>query len=576
MYLFYLTSKTPNGILAIVVLIYSIILAIAAPFLERKNKIALWVFSVLPLVGAIVHFGIYGVVTFDKYKNLYIEMLLPLLTLLPSGSKVRAIKNIVGSVLGAVLCFVFLLNAASYPMVHNFSRYNYSESFKKMLDVMEREYCLGSWKCIDYDALQSEYLPKVEEAEKVGDELAYARIITEVAYSFCDSHVNVELSENIDLAVRECLAGNDYGLSMVRLDDGSVIAVLVEPDSELISLGIHDGTVILQWDGQEINEALKNTKCVFPTLQFPVESNEDLFRPMFLAGKGGESVDITFVNDAGEKQTINAKRTDNYENRLTLAYLRLLHADTDWRNYYAAMLDDKCGYLQMTSESFDFIKDNISVMRGGYYPKLTEYYAGLIEGLFAQGMEYLVIDIRNNGGGYDSVAGALASLFTDEKKHMVSFGYEDSNGYHIKENLYIFPDGRYKDLPVAVLTNADCMSAGDGMLKFLGECDNVTLMGITSSAGVNQNNGGIIYLTDNICVNYPVFLSLSTENEPLIDTDYTRENRIPLDVTIPLTKEMALEMFAYSLEVRDVELEYTVDYLERKVNGKAAEQDCLP
>ena len=45
-----------------------------------------------------------------------------------------------------------------------------------------------------------------------------------------------------------------------------------------------------------------------------------------------------------------------------------------------------------------------------------------------------------------------------------------------------------------VLVNSNCMSAGDGMAKFLGDCPNVTLMGITASSGVNQNNGGYIYL----------------------------------------------------------------------------------
>lgn len=60
---------------------------------------------------------------------------------------------------------------------------------------------------------------------------------------------------------------------------------------------------------------------------------------------------------------------------------------------------------------------------------------------------------------------------------------------------------------------------------------------------------------------YPVFLSLSSDNEPLIDTDDTRENRIPLDVTIPMTKERALKMFSF-FEDSDVELEYAVEYLE--------------
>ena len=144
---------------------------------------------------------------------------------------------------------------------------------------------------------------------------------------------------------------------------------------------------------------------------------------------------------------------------------------------------------------------------------------------------------------------------------MVSFGYEDTNGYHIKESQYIFPDGRYQDIPVVVLVNARCMSAGDGMAKFLGDCPNVTLMGITASSGVNQNNGGYIALTDNIYICYPVFLSLSSEAKPFIDPDAQRQNNIPLDVKIPITSETALTLF--SEKNRDVELEYAVEYLEK-------------
>lgn len=98
------------------------------------------------------------------------------------------------------------------------------------------------------------------------------------------------------------------------------------------------------------------------------------------------------------------------------------------------------------------------------------------------------------------------------------------------------------------------------MAKFLGDCANVTLMEITASGGVNQNNGGYIYLTEIISVEYPVFLSLSSEGEPLIDTDYTRENRLPLDIKILVTKENALRLF--TMDGEDIEVEYAVNYLE--------------
>ena len=86
--------------------------------------------------------------------------------------------------------------------------------------------------------------------------------------------------------------------------------------------------------------------------------------------------------------------------------------------------------------------------------------------------------------------------------------------------------------------------------------------------GVNQNNGGYIYLTDNITFYYPCFLSLSEDGTPFIDTDITRENRIPLDVTIPMTRETALEIFSlnrlFYTDESDPELDYAMEYIKNR------------
>ena len=575
MYLFYLTLKTGNCMIALGIFVYSIALAVIFPALRRREKyLVLRILCFLPAIAAFVHWEIYGNLFINHFNLFYLEAFIPVLFIFNIKSVfIRIIRSVMVCLSSAVLCFVFILNSISAPMVHNYTRYSYTESFQKMLKTMEQEYCLNSWKEIDYDELLETYLPRVEEAERNRDEAAYSAIITEVTYKFYDSHVGPYLTDDTRFATCEYLSGNDYGLSMIRIDDGSVIAVLVEPGCETATKGIHDGTTIISWDNRDINEAVENVECIYPGLSFPVEENEDIFRPIFLAGKGGESVSITFLDDNGDERSISVQKTGNYEDRLSVAINCLLHNGDDYQNFYSCMLDDRCGYLQITSECYDALGDNISAIKKGYYPELTEYYADLIENLENKGMQYLIIDIRNNGGGYDSVAGALASLFTDEKTHMVSFGYEDAKGYHVAESQYIFPDGRYADIPVVVLVNSNCMSAGDGMAKFLGDCPNVTLMGITASSGVNQNNGGYIYLTDNICVYYPVFLSLSEDGEPFIDTDHTRENKIPLDVAIPITGENAKTIFSvdnFDREAmekgkivfeRDVELEYAVRYL---------------
>ena len=89
-------------------------------------------------------------------------------------------------------------------------------------------------------------------------------------------------------------------------------------------------------------------------------------------------------------------------------------------------------------------------------------------------------------------------------------------------------------------------------------------MGVTPSAGVNQNNGGRIYLTKNISVSYPIALTLSSEGVPLIDTDNTRQTRIPLEEKIPMTKELALKMCTFEDNIEDPLLDYVVKYLEKR------------
>ena len=49
---------------------------------------------------------------------------------------------------------------------------------------------------------------------------------------------------------------------------------------------------------------------------------------------------------------------------------------------------------------------------------------------------------------------------------------------------------------------------------------------------------------------------------PLIDTDQTREGRIPLEAKIPMTKEFVLKTCDWNSE-EDPQLDYAADYLAK-------------
>lgn len=68
------------------------------------------------------------------------------------------------------------------------------------------------------------------------------------------------------------------------------------------------------------------------------------------------------------------------------------------------------------------------------------------------------------------------------------------------------------------------------------------------------------FLSDNKAVlAYPNYLTLSENGEPLIDTDFSRETNIPLNVKIPMD-EKAVPM-VFDSEV-DYELAYILEYMK--------------
>ena len=69
------------------------------------------------------------------FKLFYLEALIPVLFIFNIKSAlIRIIRSVMVCLSAAVLCFVLILNSISAPMVHNYTRYNYTESLKNSED----------------------------------------------------------------------------------------------------------------------------------------------------------------------------------------------------------------------------------------------------------------------------------------------------------------------------------------------------------------------------------------------------------------------------------------------------------
>ncbi len=549
-----------------------LVLILAAIIVRKKKKPVFTVLAFIP----VINFAVFYLFNYTKGLPMFgitrygPHLVAALIYCVISAIIARSKRKVLPLILGGIPCIVvslwtvfYVLAMGSYYHFGNFSHQGYEKSMASLIDELEKNYILRDFKEIDFDGLRQEYIPMAAEAERNNDEAAFAEAVANLCYEFHDGHLSMRINDT-DLGdeVAERMNGNDYGFSMIRTDDGKVLAILVDETSEAFRQGIHSGTVITGWDGKDIYDALKDVRCVPSSIYmtaYPIAENEEIVKPIFLAGKGGDTVSVRFIDDSGTTKEITAQSMGSYSDRLWRATYPITGKRCG-EFAYAEMLDDHCGYLCVPRESFDDMKD-IEAGLKDEYPEVKDLFIERIEGLKSQGMDRLIIDIRDNDGGIDVIYEQLVTLFTD--REVISYGGSYNGSEFIKYDSWAWTipyDGRYKDIPVVVLVNAGCASCGDILAYRLSNCPNVTLMGMTTTWGSAQSMGGQILLGGgHISVRYPIIASLDEDLSVLVDAGKDRISSVVLDEKIPLD-EKAVHVL-YDMDA-DYDLMYAKHYME--------------
>ena len=99
----------------------------------------------------------------------------------------------------------------------------------------------------------------------------------------------------------------------------------------------------------------------------------------------------------------------------------------------------------------------------------------------------LIIDVRNNGGGYTSLIKDLAGHFTSEK-YLYAKSYFQNGPAHddftSPDKKYIEPaDGERWQKPIILLTNRRCYSATNTFVLAMKQLDHVTVLGDKTGGG---------------------------------------------------------------------------------------------
>ncbi|HBB71352.1 MAG TPA: hypothetical protein DCZ71_01945 [Ruminococcus sp.] len=530
------------------------------------KKIRLWRFLCLvPLLIAGVHALIY-VYGFPLFVTGFVPMYaIAVSALLPVPFAKRRIGYGISAALTGILtsiCGFFFLGLS--PDYFNHTRESYTDSFHSMVQDMDSYYILKEWKEVDLAGLEAKYMPMVQEAEQANDPAKFEDAVTLFCNELHDGHVSIQRQYDKE-KYKSAFAPHEYGLAMIKLDNGDVIAVCTT--DEVNKLGIVDGTVITKWNGKPVGQAAEED-VMDPGL--PVKANAERIAAIYLSGMGGETVEASFLDESGKEKTVTL--SDLGEPHTQMEALKAFtncpefgeedeYDSLNKENFSTKMLNDKCGYLRLTAEGTDNVLYDILVgYLTGDHRQAREMFRKKLRDLKAQGMEYLVVDLRNNMGGMDEVGCALCDLLTDQDWYCQGLGIRKNGEYKCVSDHGIHGDGEFADLPVVAITNFTCISAGDGVSLYISKLPNVTLAGITDPNGCNQETGGFSALSDGlIYVGFPVGLILDENGVPNIDTGADLISRDPVEKYIPLDYDAAMKIFR---DKEDYELDWAVRYLE--------------
>ena len=490
---------------------------------------------VIPAVLCLIMLALDG---FEKYLlGVYIGSALMLVGFFSEKISLRKIAS-VAAALGIAVSVPLCTISTDYRAA------DYVQDFEKGFRIMREHYILAEYKQIDWDALYEEYLPKFKQATAENDAVQNQIVWMEFCAEFKDGHVGyMSDNENLLDEAKKVLAGNDYGLSMMTLSDGRTAAVNV--DETLAGQGIHNGTIILTWDGEK-PEALAESSRYFTASQFADNSNRDFYRAVCAAGVGGDSVTVKFIDDSGAERTAVLQKLGSYSDRLkkTLETVNqgLAAGHMTWTELDAETVCMRIKMMAYNGRSMQ--SENYSSMKYTIEEQLSEYNE--------RGFEKLILDLRGNGGGSGIMVRALAEIFAPEGEHYYCTDGKwdnenrcyavDENGGYIPDidNMYI-GENKWLGKPIVILVNSDSASAADHFVKVMRGFENVTVMGFTKSNGSAQGVGSAPLEHGTLC--FSSSLVLNRDGSIFIDAGADGVSGNELDVKVPFDENAVNVLF---------------------------------
>ncbi|MBI1763897.1 MAG: hypothetical protein HYR56_20930 [Acidobacteria bacterium] len=253
--------------------------------------------------------------------------------------------------------------------------------FDQVWRAINESYYDRNFHGLDWLGQRQQYRPQVEAAR---DNAEFYRVLRGMIGKLGDAHTRVYAPE--DGFDRYRPAGTTVGLTVRRIE-GQAVITAVEPGSEAARLGVRPGQIVAQVDGIPVEKMLLRLLDELGTSSTPTARDLQSLDRLFY-GQRDTQVGVSLLNnDDQQVRTLNlTRRYVEFQRRVT-----------------TRVLPYNIGYIELT----------------GFGPEIERDFDKAMQTL--QWTRGLVLDLRNNGGGFVSTVAWIASYFFPEETDLGEF-----------------------------------------------------------------------------------------------------------------------------------------------------------
>lgn len=476
--------------------------------------------------------------------------------------------------LALFVCTTLILASCGAPVATSYkqpegvdlTKLSWTDAFEKLNDKMSREYAFTQWKGIDWEEMYSRYSPRVAKAQESNDKAAYYLALREYINELRDGHASVKPD---DPEVYAALAGGGFGIIVTVLDNAKVAVTWLKDGGPAAAAGISLGAEVVRWDGKPVRAALAATSTALAPPQ-PTDPREVFERARFLVRSPvGAEKQVAFRNPGeSASTTVTLKAVDDGMETLAMTDSRsvLSRGEVPGAMVEQKMLTGDVGYVRIVAEV-----DMPQGMPGDHTPTL-ELFRKAIDDLVAAKATGIVVDVRGNSGGSDTMVSDFMSSFYKKKTFYEYQNYivpstgqfqiwivDDETGQYSDpgQGLWITPAQDRFAGPIVCLIDNACISSGEGVAMGIRNLPNGETVGFYGTNGSFGMAGDGAEMPGGYSVSFPFGQSLDKDKVVQLDSKDGKGGVLP-SKKVPLALDNVIK--AYSGQ--DVVLDYGLSVLK--------------